>query len=402
MTLLSGGRRSKLLKLLAPSVPVIKEENLEKNLQIPLPRNIISQICASINSGKHIILAGAPGTGKTTIAQAICKTAYEQLLSLERGIFSTATSDWSTFDTVGGYLPDFNDNGKLRFSEGIITRAIKRREWLIIDEINRADIDKAIGPFFSVLSDHEVVLPFKSQMGVNIRITPGTGNTSDDVIYVHPNWRLIGTMNDFDKLSLFEISYAFLRRFAVVKIPLPSVDELSKIVSKVVPNCNLDNGMKKLFSITKHREIGPSIFLDMAMYIAQRCPQASSQTSEYLKEAVEIFLTPQFEGLNKNVKREIANIITVAIPDYVFNEENLVFSLKEEVAAPVSLDTAVEPVEGTATAVEGVTVAQEELVSPKVELNEEAIQALGEGITIKSEATPAPEEEVNASNAEGE
>ncbi|CAH0298583.1 MoxR family ATPase [Peribacillus sp. Bi134] len=321
------GGKKKLFKLIAPPKLEITEKDIQKNLSFDIPVHILLQICAAINSGKNIILVGAPGTGKTTVAQAICKAAYFKLFSLGTGMFTTATSDWSTFDTVGGYMPNVNGRGSLEFSEGIITRAINRREWLIIDEINRADIDKALGPFFSVFSQHEVVLPFKTQKGDNLKIKPGTKTSTADTFYMHPLWRLIGTMNDFDKLSLYEISYAFMRRFAIIRIPIPRESELKNIISTLVPNCNLDTGFSKLFKISKHREIGPSVFLDMAKYIINRNQDPAAQTAEHLREAIELFLFPQFEGLSRTIKKEIGNIINDAIPMYPLNDERLEFGL---------------------------------------------------------------------------
>ena len=131
----------------------------------------------------------------------------------------TAMSDWSTYDTIGGYKPD--KDGALFFDEGIFLQLFKNSEdyspmnkWLIIDEINRADIDKAFGSLFSVLTGDKITLHFKSKSGKNIVLRPeekGEVIQPNDYEYIIPqDWRIIGTMNTFDKTSLYEMSYAFM------------------------------------------------------------------------------------------------------------------------------------------------------------------------------------------------
>lgn len=84
----------------------------------------------------------------------------------------TATSNWTTYDTIGGYKP--TQDGQLFFDPGLFLQCFKDtndediNEWLIIDEINRADIDKAFGPLFSVLTGDETVLPYKADDGSQI------------------------------------------------------------------------------------------------------------------------------------------------------------------------------------------------------------------------------------------
>ena len=193
---------------------------------------------------RHVILTGAIGTGKTEIAKLIPQKIWHTP-DFPKGYeveTYTATSEWTTSEVLSGTFPKLdNDSGSLQFEEklGCVTKTINkhttptkdsRGTWLLIDEFNRADIDKAFGQLFTGLASNEI---------------QHSSQNSDKKIPIPKDFRILGTMNTNDKTHLYQISDALKRRFAFVEIPVPSVQVKDKEMSIALEHALKINDIEK-------------------------------------------------------------------------------------------------------------------------------------------------------------
>jgi len=195
-------------------------------------------------SGKHLILTGVPGCGKTKLAHKLARLAGKS-----SSITCTASPSWSTDELIGRYLPA-HQSGALEFNPGYFLSAIEKdiNNFLIIDEINRCDLDSCFGELFTVLSgEHPTTLPYEVVDATEVegekdtfmpvvvgRLQDGAHSKKTGEYFFGEDFRIIGTMNTNDAGRLHDFSEALLRRFIFVEIPLPNEDTAHQIVDRII------------------------------------------------------------------------------------------------------------------------------------------------------------------------
>ncbi len=276
-------------KVRAPAHPLVIDERIRRMLRL------------SVRSSKSVMLVGPPGTGKTQLVGELIDEIGKDPESFGMGLVHdplivTPDESWTTRDLVGGETVD--DDGRLRFSPGHVLEAIAEDQWLVLDEANRADLDRIFGGLLTWLSGKEVMVgrvsadpksspiyltwgPDPESIVVGEERLRSGGPSNEPIYYVAgTDWRLIGTYNAVDAQRVFRFGQALGRRFGHVPVSAPTGDEFStaltnRITAADVPVPEPQAGRLRgiLESIYAAQveildPMGPAALLDVSDYVA--------------------------------------------------------------------------------------------------------------------------------------
>jgi MoxR-like ATPase len=176
-------------------------------------RREIELVVAALAAGRHVLIEGPPGTGKSTLLRAVAHELGVGFEFVEGNAELTPARLVGHFDParvlVDGYDPDV-------FVDGPLVSALRDGSLLYVEEINRVP-EETLNVLVTVMSERELHVP---RLG---HVTAADG------------FRLVAAMNPFDAVGTARISGAIYDRVCRLAVTYQSAREEQAIVDRAVP-----------------------------------------------------------------------------------------------------------------------------------------------------------------------
>ncbi len=173
-------------------------------------RRELESIVAALAAGRHLLLEGPPGTGKSTVLRAIAELSGSGFEFVEGNAELTPARLVGAFDPAAVLADGYRAEA---FVDGPLVAALRDGSLLYVEELNRVP-EETLNVLITVMSEGEVHVP---RLG---RVPAAEG------------FRLVAAMNPFDAVGTARIASAVYDRCCRLAMDYQDADDEVAIVAR--------------------------------------------------------------------------------------------------------------------------------------------------------------------------
>ncbi len=192
-------------------------------------------VVASLMAGRHLLLEGPPGTGKSTLLRAISHAGHQEMEFVEGNAELTPARLAGHFDPAQVMEAGYSE---AVWVDGPLVRALRDGRILYLEEINRVP-EETLNLLVTVMSEGELTIPRLGRVEAS------------------PRFRFVAAMNPFDAVGTARISGAIYDRVCRVAMGYQSDAEEVDIAAMTsdLPRDHIDKVVQVVRATRDHSEV---------------------------------------------------------------------------------------------------------------------------------------------------